>query len=106
MLGLGLSLAGICSYNLRVWFLTHTAITGDTSYLAPRIGLAVNQIVGVQILLASDKVANTKDRQYVDLDTAVRGGSNSFGVATEFEAICTASNGSYRVVFYYPLNTT
>lgn len=102
----GLSLAGMCSHDPKVWLSTNTAVTGGVSYLAPRVGLAVDQVVGVQMVLASGKVVNTHDRQYADLDKAIRGGSNNFGVATEFEFICTASDGSYGGVIYYPLNTT
>lgn len=100
---LGLTVPGGRSTDVGVGGLS---LAGGISYLAPRVGLTVHQIVGVQMVLASGKVVNTHDRQYADLDKAIRGGSNNFGVATEFEIICTASNGSYGGVIYYPLNTT
>jgi hypothetical protein len=87
-------------------FDTNAALTGGINYLAPRVGLAVNQIVDVQMVLASGQIVNTNDKEYADLNKAIRGGGNNFGVATSFEIICTASNGSYGGVMYYPLNTT
>ncbi|KAJ4296563.1 hypothetical protein N0V90_006609 [Kalmusia sp. IMI 367209] len=98
---LGLTVPGGLSTDVGVGGLS---LAGGVSYLAPRVGLAVNQIVGVQMVLASGKVVDTNDRQWADLDTAIRGGSNNFGVATEFEIIYTASSRSYGVV-YYPHRT-
>jgi hypothetical protein len=87
-------------------FHTNAALTGGINYLAPRVGLAVNQIVDVQMVLASGKIVNTNDKQYADLNKAIRGGGNNFGVATSFEIVYTATSGSYGGVVYYPLNTT
>jgi hypothetical protein len=63
----GLSLAGMCSHDTRIWLSTNAAVTRGVSYLAPRISLAIDQIVSVQKVLASGKVVNTHDRQYADL---------------------------------------
>jgi len=69
---------------------SHTGVGGFTlgggfGRLNRKYGLAVDNLVSVQLVTADGKVRTVNAEQHPDLFWAVRGGGGNFGVATQFE---------------------
>lgn len=58
---------------------------GGISYFSARKGFACDNIVNYQIVLANGKVVNANEKENSDLWSALKGGSNNFGVVTRFD---------------------
>lgn len=55
------------------------------SYFSARKGFACDNVVNYQIVLANGKVVNANEKENSDLWSALKGGSNNFGVVTRFD---------------------
>ena len=58
---------------------------GGFGWLCGRYGMAVDNVIGAEVVLADGSVAHTSDTELEDLFWAIRGGSGNFGIVTEFE---------------------
>ena len=69
---------------------THTGVAGLTlgggiGWLMRKLGLTIDQLLGVELVTASGDVVRASDTENADLFWGVRGGAGNFGIVTEFE---------------------
>jgi FAD/FMN-containing dehydrogenase len=58
---------------------------GGFGWLCRKYGLAIDNLLSVDLVLASGEFVTANEHQFPDLFWAVRGGSGNFGIATSFE---------------------
>jgi FAD/FMN-containing dehydrogenase len=58
---------------------------GGYGWLVGKYGMAVDNLVGAEIVTADGSVLRADDNEHADLFWAIRGGSSNFGVVTLFE---------------------
>jgi FAD/FMN-containing dehydrogenase len=58
---------------------------GGLGWLMPKYGLAADNLLSVELVLASGEVVDVTEDDHPDLFWALRGGGGNFGVATTFE---------------------
>lgn len=58
---------------------------GGLGWLMGRCGLAVDNLLSAEVVLASGEVVTASDDQDADLFWAIRGGGGNFGIVTSFE---------------------
>ncbi|MET8759958.1 FAD-binding oxidoreductase [Lentzea sp. NPDC004782] len=58
---------------------------GGFGWLTSRHGLSIDNLLSVQIVLASGQVLKVSENDHSDLFWAIRGGGGNFGVVTEFQ---------------------
>ncbi len=58
---------------------------GGLGWLMGRYGLAVDNLLSAEVVLASGEVVTASDDQDSDLFWAIRGGGGNFGIVTSFE---------------------
>ncbi|KAK3075441.1 hypothetical protein LTR53_001226 [Teratosphaeriaceae sp. CCFEE 6253] len=59
---------------------------GGVSFFSPRYGFVCDNVVRFEVVLASGITVNVTQTSYPDLWVALKGGSNKFGVVTQFES--------------------
>ena len=67
----------------------HTGVGGLTlgggyGYLSPKYGMAIDNLLSVEYVLADGKIVTASENENVDLFWAIKGAGASFGVATSF----------------------
>lgn len=58
---------------------------GGISFLSPQRGFACDNVVNIEIVLADGQIVSANAQQNSDLFTALKGGSNNFGIVTRFD---------------------
>lgn len=58
---------------------------GGLGWISGEYGLAVDNLVGAEVVLADGSVVHTSADEHPDLFWAIRGGGGNFGIVTEFE---------------------
>lgn len=79
------------------------AVGAGLSYLGNREGLAVDNVLGYEIVLYNGTVINANATSHVDLFWALKGGNNNFGVVTHYKLRTFKSDGEiYGGQIFYP----
>lgn len=58
---------------------------GGTGYLARPFGLAIDNLLSLEVVTAEGEIIRADEAEHPDLFWALRGGSGNFGIVTEFE---------------------
>ena len=58
---------------------------GGISFLSPQRGFACDNVVNMEVVLADGQIVHANPQQNPDLFTALKGGSNNFGIVTRFD---------------------
>ncbi|KAL8762518.1 MAG: hypothetical protein Q9184_001478 [Pyrenodesmia sp. 2 TL-2023] len=78
---------------------------GGISFFSPERGFACDNIVNMEVVLANGKIVNANAQEQPDLFTALKGGSNNFGIVTRFD-LKTYSQGDFWGGFlFFPGST-
>lgn len=78
----GLAVTGGVDSRTGVGGLT---LGGGIGYLARKLGLTIDQLVGAEVVLVDGRAVHVGEEQHPDLFWAIRGGGGNFGVITAFE---------------------
>ncbi len=77
---------------------------GGIGYLARAYGLTVDNLLGVDMVLADGSFVTANEREHPDLYWAVRGGGGNFGVVTSFLFRCHDVSTVYGGPIFWPLD--
>ena len=94
---LDLGVVGAHVYNVGVGGFI---LGGGLSSLSPRHGFACDMVENFEVVLASGEIVSANTTSNSDLWTALKGGSNNFGIVTRFDLRCFAQGkiwGGYTV---------
>ena len=78
------------------------AQTGGLSLFSPRFGLVCSNILSYDIVLASGTTMIASESTNPDLRRALEGGSNNFGIVTQFKARTFPSTKTWSGFLYMP----
>jgi FAD/FMN-containing dehydrogenase len=77
---------------------------GGIGFLARKLGLTIDNLAGVQIVLADGSVVEANEDSYPDLFWALRGGGGQFGIVTRFDYRLTPIGPEIVTAWaFYPL---
>lgn len=78
------------------------ALGGGINFLVNKNGLAIDNIINYEVVLADATVVNASATSHPDLFRALKGGNNNFGVVTAFTLSTEPTEGSiYGGILYY-----
>ncbi|KAI0870811.1 hypothetical protein GGS24DRAFT_492742 [Hypoxylon argillaceum] len=78
------------------------ALGGGINFLVNKNGLAIDNIINYEVVLADAIVVNANATNHPDLFRALKGGNNNFGVVTAFTFRTEPTEGSiYGGILYY-----
>jgi FAD/FMN-containing dehydrogenase len=76
-------------------------VGGGIGIMVRKYGLAIDQLIGAEVITASGDVLYTSNSENADLFWAIRGGSGNFGIVTHFDfAAHPLKNVSFGTVMY------
>lgn len=79
-------------------------LSGGLGWARRRLGLACDQLVGAELVLADGSVLEVDDERHPDLMWALRGGGGNVGIVTRFDFRLHAMRHTVDVAFaFYPL---
>lgn len=58
------------------------SIGGGQSYLIPKVGWVVDNVLNYEVVLASGRIVNANQKSHPDLFKALKGGGSNFGIVT------------------------
>lgn len=61
-------------------------VAGGLSFFTPRVGFVCNNILSYEVVLANGTLATASETTNAELWRALKGGSNNFGIVTQFVA--------------------
>jgi FAD/FMN-containing dehydrogenase len=81
------------------------ALGGGTGYLSRQYGLTIDNLLGVELVLADGTCVTASTNENADLFWAVRGGGGNFGVATSFLFRANPVHTVYGGPMFWPLES-
>ncbi|KAI0903588.1 putative oxidoreductase [Ustulina deusta] len=99
---LGLSVAGGRNAGVGVGGLT---TGGGISYFSPRYGWSCDSIVNFEVVLANGSIVNANADENPELASALRGGSNNFGIVTRIDMQAFEQGLLWGGLSFYDLST-
>ncbi|KAK3215622.1 hypothetical protein GRF29_8g598138 [Pseudopithomyces chartarum] len=78
---------------------------GGISHYAPRIGLACDNVVNFQVVLASGLIVNANKKTNSDLFKALKGGNSNFGIVTRYDMETFESEDLWGGIVTWPSST-
>lgn len=78
---------------------------GGISHYAPRVGLSCDNVVNFQVVLADGRIVNSNKDTNADLFTALKGGSNNFGIVTRYDMETFQNENLWGGIVTYPAST-
>jgi FAD/FMN-containing dehydrogenase len=78
-------------------------IGGGTGYLSRHYGLIIDNLVGVDLVLADGSCLTANDDEHPELFWAVRGGGGNFGIVTSFLFKANPVQTVYGGLMFWPL---
>ena len=79
---------------------------GGTGHLSRAYGLTIDNLLGVDMVLADGSIVTANDKEHEDLFWAVRGGGGNFGVVTSFLFRLHPISTVYGGPMFWPLEET
>lgn len=81
-------------------------LQGGISYFGAQYGFGCDSVSNFEIVLADGSISNVNARQNPSLFTALKGGSNNFGIVTRFDLKTFALGQYFGGSTYYPATQT
>ncbi|TGO49557.1 hypothetical protein BOTNAR_0427g00030 [Botryotinia narcissicola] len=99
---LGLSVVGGHVYDVGVGGFT---LGGGFSSSSPRYGMCCDMVENFEVVLADGQIINANANANSDLWTALKGGSNNFGIVTRFDMRTFPQGKQWAGLVVYPIST-
>jgi hypothetical protein len=78
---------------------------GGISHHAPRVGLSCDNVVNFQVILADGRIVDSNKDTNADLFTALKGGSNNFGIVTRYDMETFENEDLWGGIVSWPAST-
>ena len=85
--------------------LANDGLVGGLTYFSPERGFACDDVVNMQVVLASGDIVEANKTANADLFRALKGGRSNFGVVTRVDIITHAQDTIWGGAIIYPLDT-